>query len=162
MSKREPGQFRGKVFGGFNRKDVLAYITSVYEELEHIQAENDILRERYEEVEDLLNSKGIPVAPLSGQLPMVPMPEESFGYHPALPTEPETPAGFYENTLTTPEDLPMAAPVVREPIPIQTPIPEPVPVQPVYEVHRVVKKPGLANPYPERGIKVKVRPAKES
>ena len=156
MGKKEPGQFRGKMFGGFNRKDVLAYITSVYEELEHVQAENDILRERYEEIEDLLNSKGIPMAPLSTQRPMAPMPEEGFAPYPALQNEPEVPSGLYENTLTTPEDLPMAAPVVREPIS------EPVPVQPVYEVPRVVKKPGLANPYPERGVKVKVRPAKES
>ena len=158
MSKREPGQFRGNMFGGFNRKDVLAYITSVYEELEHIQAENDMLRERYEEAEELLNSRGVPLTPLSVQRPMAPMPEEGFGYPPVLPNEPEGASGLYENTLITPEDLPMAAPVVREPI--QTP--EPVPVQPVYEVPRVQKKPGLANPYPERGVKVKVRPAKES
>jgi hypothetical protein len=158
MSKREPGQFRGKVFGGFNRKDVLAYITSVYEELEHSQAENDMLRERYEEAEELLNNRGIPHTPLSGQPPMAPMPEEGFAFQPALPNEQEMPSGLYENVLTAPEDLPMAAPVVREPIPAV----EPVPVQPVYEVPRVVKKPALANPYPERGIKVKVRPAKES
>ena len=155
MGKKEPGQFRGNVFGGFNRKDVLAYITSVYEELDHVQAENEMLRERYEEMESVLNSQGIPVAPLSATHPMAPMSEESFELGGALPNEPEIPA-VYPETFAAPEEFPVAAPPMREVMP------EPVPIQPVYEIPRVVQKPGLANPYPERGVKVKVRPAKES
>lgn len=156
MSKREPGSFRGNVFGGFNRKDVLAYITSVYEELDHVQLENDMLHERCEELEALLGKKGVAVARpmvtptvLSVDPECEPMPDLDA---PAI----ETPYGLDDNSLTRPEDLLSGNPYAPE----SEPVPIPIPVPPVYEAPRV--KPHLANPYPERARKVKVRPVRES
>ena len=160
MSKREAGQFRSNIFGGFNRKDVLAYITSVYEELEHVQMENDMLREHCGELEALLHEQGIEFAP---PMPMPDFEPEDFAPEEPMP-EPVAPfaaAQFEpeqfepeENMMERPEDIPRETPPAPEPVPI------PLPTPPVYETPRI--KPALANPYPERSRKVKVRPVRES
>jgi len=160
MSEREAGRFRGRLFGGFNRQDVLAYITSVYEELDYAQTENDMLRQRCEELEALLDQQNtvdtepvtMPIAP-----PAAFAPEAEPIWDPVMQTD-QVPFELDENTLTTPEDLYKALAPTPEPIPI--PIPIPIPVPPVQETAFV--KPNLANPYPERSRKVKVRPARES
>ena len=152
MSEREAGRFRGNLFGGFNRKDVLAYITSVYEELDYAQAENDMLRQRCDELEALLDqgsAAGAHPMDMPMSQPMDSMPEPMWD--PAMQTG-QVPFGPDRDTPVRPEDLHPMAPPVQEP--------EPAPVPPVHEAPRV--KPNLANPYPERGRKVKVRPARES
>jgi len=159
MSEREAGRFRGRLFGGFNRKDVLAYITSVYEELDYAQAENEMLRQRCEELEALLSQQdtaGAYSAEMPADYPGAYMPEAEYMQTEYMPQPGEWAEegqfGLDPNTLTSPENLPPMAP----------PAPEPrqVPGQAVHEAPRV--KPNLANPYPERSRKVKVRPARES
>jgi len=157
MSEREAGRFRGNLFGGFNRKDVLAYIASVYEELGYVHAENEMLRVRCEEMEGLLSPEELAALAYPAEMPLAhpadSIPEEAHMFEPDVPIE-EVALDLDQNTLATPEDLRPAAP----PVPPAPPLREPVP--PVYEVPR--PKPNLANPYPERARKVKVRPARES
>ena len=56
MATREPGRFRTKVFGGFNREDVLNYIKSIYSELDQAYLTNEDLRQRCIELENLIQN----------------------------------------------------------------------------------------------------------
>jgi len=56
MANREPGQFRKKIFGGFNRRDVLEHIKTLYTEIEQADSEKQTLRDRCEELENLLQN----------------------------------------------------------------------------------------------------------
>jgi len=56
MATREPGRFRRNLFGGFNRKDVLSYIKTIYEELDQNQGDNETLRQRCVELENLIQN----------------------------------------------------------------------------------------------------------
>ena len=154
MSKREPGKFRGTLFGGFNRKDVLTYIASVYEELEQSHEENEMLRERCNELENLLqnldkSASRVPLPKLdknSKGPPVVRPPSEPKAETPAEATAemaPETPDMIHE-----PETVPIA------------PTPATTPVEAATEQPHTVVKPSLANPYPGRATRVKVRPTR--
>jgi len=182
MAKREPGRFRGNLFGGFNRRDVLAYITSVYDELEAYREENEALRERSAELENLLQNLDKSFAPREKRTPHI-----SFKPAPVIPpvaeapvSEPEAVAELAEwdvSALEPPsfaEVEEMEAPVVAdfapvEPFiepPVSAPVVEPdlppvvdTPAPPVAAARQRVT---LPNPYPERGLKptkVKVRRA---
>jgi len=133
MSKREAGRFRGKLFGGFHREDVLTYIASVYSELDQLQAENEALRAHLEElgVLDAVPEVGVPIQS------EIPYSDDSM--------------------LEGHEDLdPPAAPSMQQAVDPMPPVSE---AQPLQEASRL--RPSLSNPYPERAKRVKVRPAKE-
>lgn len=50
--EQEKGNFRGRVFGGFDRQDVIDYIEELATERNMLRRENDDLRERLWEYED--------------------------------------------------------------------------------------------------------------
>lgn len=51
MADNVLGRFKLNVFGGFNRKDVIEYIESIYSEISDSERENRELRARYESLE---------------------------------------------------------------------------------------------------------------
>jgi len=167
MSKREEGRFRGQFIGGFNRKDVLVYIAGIYSELEQFRAENEALRVRLEELEDLAEHRGVPAMPPVAAPMMRPVAEEPEDIisEVSAQVQAEMPSVRTENILATSDDLdvPHVQAVSDDPtmaLPLQAaPMPPTPPVQPVQETPRL--RPNLSNPYPERAKRVKVRPARE-
>ena len=181
MDKREPGHFRRKMFGGFHRKDVLAYITAVYEEVEQFRAENEALRQRCDELENLLqnldkaSTRGLTPKPnltLRPSAEAVPDPHmqpevlTDAAPAPAYAPIPEPAPAYAQAPVYEAPPVPAPPP---EPAPVYAPAPEAVPapaakapvaVPPVAQK----KKPGLANPYsnrPARPARVKVKRAND-
>ena len=109
MAAREPGRFRRNLFGGFNRKDVLSYIKTIFRELDQAQTEAEILRQRCIELENLIQNLEKPTAWA------VPTPVEPLPIVEAAPI----PA-----PVATPTPIPVAMP---EPQPIAAPIAAPAP-----------------------------------
>ena len=151
MGKKEAGRFRGKLFGGFNRKDVLAYIASVYSELEQAQIENEELRARCEEFEDGAQNRAA----------TTPRPLVMQGSHPLAeeqderaPTQSAASSVLDENTLATPEDLNVRSAAFAPPVQTAPPSIAPVPEKP-----HVKKSPAM--PPPEQAKRVKVRPVRK-
>jgi len=145
MSKREEGRFRGNLFGGFNRKDVLTYITSIYGELEQTHMENEALHERCDQLENLLQN-------LDKSSLRVPIPK----FDPIARTEPAFPSTAEPIPEATEDLAPGEEPDITAAVDAITADPP----ESVGEPPKPTLKPSLANPYPGRATRVKVRPAK--
>jgi len=145
MAKREPGNFRGKVFGGFHRKDVLAYITTIYDELEQLRMDNEALVERCDELENLVQNLDV----ASARSP-VSKPEQRI-LRPAPEGKPDVPAEPAAESVPVPDPTP-------EPVQQSAPIPASVPAAPTASPPEGQQgKPSLANPYSGRPKRVKVK-----
>lgn len=163
MAKKEPGRFRKNLFGGFNRKDVLTYIKSIYDELDQTQTENEALHQRCAELEDLLQNMGKPpawepqfhpgpvVRAVAPQAPVYAQPT----YHEPAPEieeiEMEGDPEFFSILAEAPEAEPaptfLSAPApAPTPVPTPTPAPTPTPEPPVPAVEAPRQKPSLATP----------------
>jgi len=159
MAAREPGKFRRKLFGGFNRKDVLAYIQSLYGEIDRANENSEALRQRNIELENLIQNlqrggiampaQGIAPAPTAGVAPAAPE------YPPMMqtPMTNPTPSPLYDPELMSAlASEPAPAPVSELPpeaiyAPMQTPAVAPTPPP---------AKPTLATPPGASPQKVKV------
>ena len=150
MATREPGKFRIKVFGGFHQKDVLAYIKTLYSEMDQVQADYEDLRQRCIELENLIQN--LEKAKVRGG---------QAGSGPTLRVASDKASG--SDPLSDPE-LMSVLDLEQEPIPVeesvlepaQEPLPEPVPVEPPFPK----AKPSLAMPpgvRPAKVAKVKVQ-----
>lgn len=58
--EQEKGNFKGRVFGGFNRRDVIAYIESLAKERNALAMENQTLRGRVDALEERLEERRLP------------------------------------------------------------------------------------------------------
>ena len=56
MAEREKGIFRGRLFGGFHRQDVLDHLNELYTEMDELRAEAEAAHARAQEIEHLLSS----------------------------------------------------------------------------------------------------------
>jgi len=56
MGKKEAGRFRGQLFGGFRRRDVLEYMGVLYGRIDQADLEKEAMRTRCEELENLLQN----------------------------------------------------------------------------------------------------------
>ena len=158
MAEKEPGRFRGNFLGGFNRKDVLTYIKSIYNDLDQAHMQNEDLRQRCIELENLLQNLNIqpeqpgPASPAFSPYPVAPAqtspPSDALLYDPELISvlnslpEPDPEPGLEPEPEPTPEPVSVA-----EPVPVAVPEPPPAPA---------IQKPSLAMP-PTGGKKTRVK-----
>lgn len=90
----EDGRFRGKIFGGFHRKDVLSHMQTLYGETEQLKREKLFYREQAEElqyllqtIEDSLSTMDSLAHQQEGALP-VQRPKAAWEEKPVLQAEP--------------------------------------------------------------------------
>jgi len=123
MSSQDPGRFRGELFGGFNRRDVLEHMKLLYNALDEKQAEVEALHDRCEELENLCGR-----LETAGGAYVLPAPPPNASAPPESEPEPEP--------VTELEPVAEPAPELEpEPIPEPEPQPEPEPeVEPEVEV----------------------------
>jgi len=140
MDKKEAGRFRGQVFGGFHRRDVLNYMATLYGRIDQADLEKEALRVRCEELENLLQNlekfsgqgagilAGVELSPppeMEGQLEMDPELIELL--HDDVAREPEEEA---HTQAETPEAGPEAGPEAQEEETPEAEVSAPVPATP--------------------------------
>ena len=151
------GRFRGRVFGGFHREDVLKHMQFLYTEKESLSDENQNLKRQVQELENLLQAVEV-----TNKQEEKNQENENFMYqNPTPPSTPvvETEAEVEELGVTLTETLlPKQMDESAFGAPPTWSLTEEVEEKPVEPVAKI--KPNLANPYAKQGVqKVKVRKA---
>ena len=144
MGKKEAGRFRGQLFGGFRRRDVLEYMGVLYGRIDQADLEKEAMRARCEELENLLQNlekfSGQRASTLAGtEFSARPKEESSLEMDPELvallnndpaPESVEEVRAEVEVLEAVPEapqeEVMEAEPVVPESAPEVSPVPEPV------------------------------------